>query len=204
VKAQPRKAEPVEYEAVLKFVENFARPWLIDNAAEPHLYVRCTVLAEKALSPPTERYPLINNEDLQADYDDEKARPLIDRALHEQDADADAALCEIIFQHLLKGRELPQNLRAFLMVLMRRRFEQPPKRSRGAQHNRFFERNRFIVSMITSLHSNMGMAPTRNRASKNSRPCGCSIVADALTRIGKPTTERAVEEVWINRDVPPE
>jgi hypothetical protein len=190
----------------LEFVEYFARLLLIDNAvAEPHLYVRCTVLAEKALAPSTEKWPLFNEERLRADYNDEKARPLIHRALHEQDADADAALSEIIFQHLLKGRELPQNLRAFLMVLMRRRFEQPPKRSRGAQRNRFFARNRFIVSMITSLHSNMGFSPTRNRASKNSRPCGCSIVADALTRIGKPTTERAVEEVWLNRAaVPPE
>jgi hypothetical protein len=189
----------------LEFAEYFARLSLIDNAvAKPHLYVRCNVLVEKALSPPTERYPLFNEEDLQADYNDEKARPLIDRALHEQDADADAALCEIIFRHLVAGRELPQNLRAFLMVLMRRRFEQPPKRGRGAQPNAHAQRNHFIVSMITSLHSNFGITPTRNRETRNSRPCGCSIVADALTRIDKPTTERAVEEVWISRDVPPE
>jgi hypothetical protein len=153
--------------------------------------------------PPAGDRPLINDENQQADYDDEKAKPLIDRALHEHDADADAALCEIIFRHLLHKRELPENLRVFLMVLMRDRFEQPPKRDRGTPPNKFLERNTFIVGMVALLHR-LGISPTRNREPRNNRPCGCSIVADALTRIGKPTTERAVEEVWISRDVPPD
>lgn len=64
MKAPPRKAEPVPYEAVLKFVESLARLSLIDNAvAEPYLYVRCAVLAEEALAPPTEKWPLFNMED---------------------------------------------------------------------------------------------------------------------------------------------
>src|SRR6476660_4471834 len=113
------KRTPVPYESAVKFVESLARLSLIDNAAaEPHLYVRCAVLAEEALAPSLEKWPLFNEEGLRADYNDEKARPLIDRALHEQDADADAALSEIIFRHLLQARELPKNLRVFLMVLM--------------------------------------------------------------------------------------
>ena len=67
---------------------------------------------DEALSPPSKQ-PLFHYELLCADYDDEKGKALIHRALHEKDADADAALCEIIFQHLLKERKLPQHLRKF-------------------------------------------------------------------------------------------
>jgi hypothetical protein len=160
------KRTPVPYEAALSIAEDWARHWLIDNATEGHIAARWKVI-HGVLTPPASDRPLINNEDWQADYDDERAKALIDRALHEQDADADAALCEIIFRHLVAGRELPQNLKVFLMVLLRSRFEQQPKRGRGVPPHKLLERNTFIVGMVALLHR-LGISPTRSRETKNS------------------------------------
>jgi hypothetical protein len=141
-------------------------------------------------------------------YDNAKSDALIERALHEGDSEADAALCEITWRFLLQSFEfeLPSNLKAFVMVLLRQRFEAPPERRGQRQMDKNFERNFFIVDAIR--HLSHEFTPTRNRIAQDSEgpPSGCSIVAEALALIGKPMTERAVEEVWTDRDkfVPPE
>jgi hypothetical protein len=101
---------------------------------------------------------------------------------------------------------MPSKLKGFLLVLLRRRFEAPPERPGQLRTDNNFERNFCIVTLVGSL-SSAGFAPTRNRAAqdKDGPPSGCSIVAEALTRVGRSMTERAVEEVWADRDkyVPP-
>src|SRR6185312_15587508 len=92
------------------------------------------------------KLPLFHQEGLQANYDDTKGKALIERALHGGDTEADAALCEIVFQHLIKSRELPINLKSFLLVLLRLRFEAPPKRPGQGQSDKNFERNFCIVT----------------------------------------------------------
>jgi len=215
-------------EAILPLIELDARDFF-DNYAtgEGHVGRRWNILKE-ALSPakpsqgwrvreshkwgqvmerdPNEDPPIFANDAFQANYDDVKGKALIERA-YSGDAEAEAALCEIIFQHIWRGLKLPFNLKVFLMVVLRSRYEAPPERTRQFSMDKNFERNFCIVTLVSKL-SSCGFAPTRNRAAqdKDGQPSGCSIVAEALTRIGKAITERAVEEVWADRDkyVPPE
>ena len=67
------KRTPVPYEAALSIAEYWASHWLIDNPTEGHILARWKVI-EGVLTPPAADWPLINNEVLQADYDDEKAQ----------------------------------------------------------------------------------------------------------------------------------
>ena len=132
-------------------------------------------------------------------YDDSKGEKLVKKAL-DGDADADAALCEIAFKYVLFGCELPPNLRAYIALLLRRRSETPGRRRRGGDKYANVDRNVFIVGALTHL-KHRGFKPTRNRESKNDRrESGCSIVAQALKRIGIHITEVGIEEVWRQRE----
>lgn len=78
---------------------------------------------------PDEDPPIFANDYFQANYDDAKGEALIERA-YRGDAEAEAALCEIVFQHIWRDLKLPSNLKVFLMVFLRRRYEAPPERPR--------------------------------------------------------------------------
>jgi Phasin protein len=104
------KRTPVPYEAALSIAEDWARHWLIDNATEGHIAARWKVI-HGVLTPPASDRPLINNEDWQADYDGERAKALIDRALHEQDADAlNRKIIDIAQRNVSSGFDLAKSL----------------------------------------------------------------------------------------------
>jgi len=134
-----------------------------------------------------------------AHNDDSKGAKLVRKAI-DGDADADAALCEIAFKYVGFECKMPQHLWVYIMLLLRRRFVAPARRSRGGDKYANLARNRFIVIALTHL-KHRGFKPTRNRESKNDRQeSGCSIVAQALNRIGIHITEVGVEEVWRKRE----
>jgi hypothetical protein len=116
------------------------------------------------------------------------------------DAEADAALCLIASKYLLLKREMPDNLLVYTVAILRERYRTPPRRGRGGDKYANLARNLFILGAVERLKKR-GFKPTRNREPSNDpQESGCSIVAQALQRIGIPTTELGVEEVWRNRE----
>ena len=131
------------------------------------------------------------------DYNDEKGAELIKQA-NSGDREADAALCRIALQYMLYGKEMPSNLRAYVMGILIRRFKTPPARQRGGSPHGRHRRNLYIVGMVSRL-VDMGIKPTRNRAARGGVESGCSAVAKALARVGIHIDETGVEKVWANR-----
>jgi hypothetical protein len=108
-------------------------------------------------------------------------------------------LCVTLHSSMFK-REMPHNLRMYVMVILRHRYEALPPRSRGGDKYANFARNLFIVGSLRRLKAR-GFKPTRNRETRNDpKESGCSIVAQALRRIGIHITPIGVEEVWRNRE----
>jgi hypothetical protein len=185
---------------------------------EAHSLLR-QILIEKALSPASstwlidgadgtkevvcEEMPMWMSEGrkVPADYDDEKGKMIVEKALS-GDADADAALCEIAFQHILRKKPLPHHLGIYIASLLRLRFKKPPKRGKGrySAHKNTI-RDYVIVYIVASLEE-MGISPTRSRThhlSDDKKASGCSIVATALAQIGMHMAETGVEKVWEKR-----
>ena len=133
-----------------------------------------------------------DNDDEACDYDDEKGRALVERALA-GDADADAVLCGIAARFLFE-REMPEHLRQYIFVVLMTRRDAPPPRPK--RHSKM-GRNVSIVFVVDALQK-FGFHPTRNRATCAQRS-GCSIVAEALSTMGFPISEAGVEEVWGDR-----
>ena len=131
-----------------------------------------------------------------ADYVDEKGQVLIERAKN-GDADADAVLCRIGAQFVLHGEEMPHHLRVYIFTVLMKLYDAPPPRRKGGDRYAKFGRNRFIVEMVSQLQE-VGYRPTRNRATCAQRS-GCSIVAEAFSRVGIAIDEAAIEKVWGRR-----
>jgi hypothetical protein len=185
---------------------------------EAHSLAR-QVLIEKMLSPASsnwlidradgttqvvmEKMPMRDGEGLvPADYDDEKGKVVVEKALS-GDADADAALCEIAFQHILRRRPLPIHLAGYIGALLRLRFKRPPKRRKGrySPHQNTI-RDFVIVRAVASLEE-MGIDATRNRAKRIKYPdtklSGCAIIAKALAQMGLHIDEGGVDTIWSRR-----
>ena len=202
-------------EIAQEVVCRWAKHWLGDNPTEQSGWVLQRHLFVESLLKPVEPYlpdpgasidfkslPMFrrfDDDEQPAEYDDEKGKLLADAALN-GDADAEAALCAIASRYLLfgGGRKMPLHLKAFVSAMLMLRFLESPKRRRGADSTANTGRNLFIIGAVRQLRL-LGIRPTRNREPKNAKPSGCSIIAEALKQIGKPMTERAVEEVWAGR-----
>jgi hypothetical protein len=190
--------------------------------AEAHM-LRRELLVERALSPSPrskgiierggykevdrKSMPLWNDDERSeaglepSDYDDEKGKLLFEMAQN-GDVDADAALCHIAFKHLVCGRELPINLKVFVMLLLSERFEAPPKRGRGRYSRNQNVIRDFVIVELVSTMKEFGFHPTRTRArhrSNDKEESGCSIVAKALAQLGIHMDEIGIEEVWSKR-----
>ena len=133
------------------------------------------------------------NDDVACDYDDEKGHDLIQKAM-DGDTDADAVLCGIAARFVLARREMPTHLHQYTFFVLMNRRDMPP--SRPKRHAKI-GRNVSIVFAVGALQ-NFGFHPTRNRATFAQRS-GCSIVAEALSKMGFPINEAGVEEVWGDR-----
>jgi hypothetical protein len=74
----------------------------------------------------------------------------------------------------------------------------PPKKSRSQSSSRsLLLRDRRIAAVVTIICEQYRLNPTRNEASLGERPCcGCSIVAEALNRLGIKMTEGSVERIY--------
>jgi hypothetical protein len=147
--------------------------------------------ARSPLFPPSEDDPA------GYDYDDEKGAELIKQA-ESGDREADAALCRIAVQYMFFGREMPFNLRSYVVGILLRRFMTPPAPQRGGSPHGQHRRNLYIVGMVSRL-VDMGIKPTRNRAARDGAESGCSAVAKALARVGIHIDETGVEKVWAKR-----
>ena len=217
-------AKQLSPEGAVVFARCIAEIRLVEHPypAEVHM-LRRELLVEQALSPSSpakgvierdgykevdwESMPLFNTETRAeaglepADYDDEKGKLLVRKAL-DGDEDADAALSEIAFQHIWRQRRLPPHLTTYLMVMLRRRFEAQPKRGRGRYSPHQNITRDFVIVDVVSKLQEFGYHPTRARASHGSEDkeeSGCSIVAKALAQLGIHISETGVEEVWSKR-----
>ena len=90
----------------------------------------------------------------------------------------------------------------YLCELLRRDETRPNSRAkRGRSKRALLQRDQGIVLTVRQVCWEHGFAATRNREPSGEAPgaSGCSIVADALTRLGIRMTERAVEAIWARR-----
>jgi hypothetical protein len=150
-----------------------------------HLYRRVLVFLHADINP--------------LDYDDQKGRELIERAMN-GDTDADAALCGIASRLVRLGDPLPKYLRDYISTILKFRFAAPPKRRKGGDPYARDRRNLFIVTILKRLRGS-GVPPTRNRAARDNGTgrSGCSIVAKALSEVGVHIDETGVEKIWAAR-----
>jgi hypothetical protein len=116
-----------------------------------HLYRRVLVFLHADINP--------------LDYDDQKGRELIERAMN-GDTDADAALCGIASRLVRLGDPLPKYLRDYIATILKFRFAAPPKRRKGGDPYALDRRNFFIVTILKRLRGS-GVPPTRNRAARD-------------------------------------
>jgi len=94
----------------------------------------------------------------------------------------------------LDSRPLPRPLAIFLTD--RLRLPKPPAR-KGQSPHKWWSRNQTIIMAIW-LTTQAGFRPFRNAASKKSdrAPSACSIVKDALARLGISMSEDNVNKIW--------
>jgi hypothetical protein len=77
------------------------------------------------------------------------------------------------------------------VVLPALRLGRPPKR-KGPRGNLLW--NRWIAAVVTTICRRHGLKPYRNPTSKHA--CGCSVVAEALDRLGMGLSEKSVARIY--------
>jgi hypothetical protein len=81
------------------------------------------------------------------------------------------------------------------VVLPSLRFGRPPKKS-GSRS--LFLRDLWITAVVTTICKDHKLNPYRNEESLSERPCcGCSVVAEALNRLGIKMTELSVKRIYM-------
>jgi hypothetical protein len=108
---------------------------------------------------------------------------------------AEMALRKYAAERLSKGFSLPPNLNQFVLDVLNDRL--PERRKRGQE--RFLNWNRDVaITCAVRDVVKLGYSPVRNRASreKGGKDSACSIVAQAIGRIGGNLSEAAVERIW--------
>ena len=105
------------------------------------------------------------------------------------------ALIECVLSHKtanrIPGIEIAR--KAAIPILKRAR---PPIRKRGSYSLTL--RDQSIVEAVASICRQYDFKPTRNPASRDEEhaPCGCSIVADALSKLGIKLGEKRITNIW--------
>jgi len=108
---------------------------------------------------------------------------------------AHEALCELIQEYGHRAESMPIPLQAYNMEIVDPRRDY--HRLRGKKKSDRILRDIAITAIVGDVCWKFSLPPTRQRASKRDRPCGCKIVAQALRNekvcmIG----EDAVVAVW--------
>jgi hypothetical protein len=113
--------------------------------------------------------------------------------VREGDVEADLVLRQYILNEAKEGplTGLKHDILGWLLLMPR---PEPPA-SRGRQELR--DRN-FLIATAVKRITSFGFAATRNRAGTADSTSACQIIAMALTKLGMPKTERAVEDIWVN------
>jgi hypothetical protein len=137
--------------------------------------------------------------DYDKDYDDERGLDLGLKA-DRGDSEADAYLCYSALDYILRGKPLPGYLRGHIYGLLLKRALSPGKRGRGGNPDALFTRNMRIAALVRRLQTE-GIPPTRHRAACNNGAgrSGCSMVAEALAKVGIHIDETGIEKIWAAR-----
>ncbi len=124
-------------------------------------------------------------------YDEEKGARLIEKA-RSGDYVAKFTLYAVAADYLEAERPLPDALREYLIEELRSEVNRRPKR-RGRDPHAYHPRD-FEVACIISNVIMLGFRPTKNRATEG--VSACSIVTQALEKLGIHLSESAVEKIW--------
>ena len=125
-------------------------------------------------------------------YDDEKGEQLIARAVL-GDPIAHKTLCSIAAYFVTAGCEMPTHLRTYVAGFLTQQSKQETARRRGRDPYANYVRDLDITKIVFEV-CRLGFKPTRNRASANES--ACSVVGQALDRLGADLGETAVEKIW--------
>ena len=109
------------------------------------------------------------------------------------DVDAHAVLGDIAADLITEGLPLPSSLREYIASFLR---TTELASRRGRKPNAKLVRNLMIMDAIEKVAYFCDLDPTRNRATKRERESGCTIVVEALRRLGCPMKEAAVEKIY--------
>jgi hypothetical protein len=109
---------------------------------------------------------------------------------HQPDADLAAKAREELKRDSWKGdgASLSGPVRNWLYRLIRERPNVPRRRRRKGQ------RDAIIANVVAHISNEYGLAPTRNRASRQAS--ACSVVSEVLAELGIHLDEIGVEDVW--------
>jgi hypothetical protein len=119
---------------------------------------------------------------------------IVRRAL-DGDLDAHLFLCREAGAALEKSQAMPRLLEAYASKVLLDEFSKA-KRGRGRRAK--WMQNYAIVQALELLSID-GIPPTRNEATDPDLECGCRIVAEIFSEVGKKIGEPGVEKVYQNR-----
>jgi hypothetical protein len=125
-------------------------------------------------------------------YDDEKGGRLIAKA---QDGDqiAHNVLCWVASRFVESGCAFPTQLRAYIAGTLYSQSRKAPRRGRGRDPYANYIRDDDVTRVVRKVVE-LGFRPTRNRATETES--ACSIVAQALAKLGIHLSVPAVEKIW--------
>lgn len=116
---------------------------------------------------------------------------------------ADKALLDVARElqtPMLQNQALAPGHLQVVAYLQRADLTAPRKRKPGRGECDLWYRNLLMCVLVTKACAWLGIRPTRNRGSRRAGRglSGCSIVAEALTRVGIPISEDALQQhIWL-------
>lgn len=114
------------------------------------------------------------------------------RWAREGDPDAHRVACELASTLLKSGDPLPQSLRKYVTDHLDSESEETRSRGRGWDPIARYSRDRCIKYVVNYLFF-FGLNRTRSPATE--RPSACSLVAQVLTKLGHPLSEKTVSAI---------
>jgi hypothetical protein len=129
-------------------------------------------------------------------YDDDKGERLITMA-RDGDSAANIVLSYIAQAYIGCACVMPERLRHYIVDKLRTEVASRPKR-RGPKPYTQEARNHLVALAVSTVARDLGISPTRNRASKDAskNESACSLVKKALEKRGLYLSESAVEGIW--------
>ena len=138
--------------------------------------------------------PLIHWRSRDYVYDPGLAEVFIQEALS-QDAISDQIVCQagaVILD--ATGGIFDDRLREYVVQRLNGDLPQPARKGRGRSSLDNSLRDTVIAGWLIPPLLKRGFRATRNEATED--PCGCSIVSEALQRIGIHLSEKRIAEIW--------